>query len=133
MKSLGIELHLQKSNSAPRIALWQMNKFVEIVRARISESVCVSSKPQILGTGHLLKPFSCLLISSLDLENFLKDPGGLDHIKRIILERIITGLDTKWIKENMRKYCVISSREIRKILLDKYTPLELETKRHRIF
>ena len=31
MKSLGIELHLQKSNSAPRIALWQMNKFVEII------------------------------------------------------------------------------------------------------
>ena len=120
MKSLGIELHLQKSNSSPCIALWQMNKFVEIVRARISESACVSSKPQILGREHLLK------LSSLDLENFLKDPGGvsLDHIKHIILERIITGLDTKWIKENMRKYCVISSREIRKILLDKYTPLE---------
>ena len=100
MKSLGIELHLQKSNSAPRIALWQMNKFVEIVRARISESACVSSKPQILGRGHLLKPFSCLLISSLDLENF---DGGvrLDLVKRIILERIITEFYTN----RLRRIC----------------------------
>ena len=54
MKSLGIELHLQKSNSAPRIALWQMNKFVEIVRARISESACVSSSPSLKFQGEAI-------------------------------------------------------------------------------
>ena len=65
MKSLGIELHLQKSNSAPRIALWQMNKFVEIIHksSDFGVSMCkLQFKPQILRREHLLKLFLAHLL-----------------------------------------------------------------------
>ena len=91
MKSLGIELHLQKSNSAPRIALLQIDKFVEVVHksSDFGFSMCklqASNFRERASFETFFTGFGELSEGSLD--------GGvsLDHIKRIIT-RIITGLD----------------------------------------